>query len=119
MVIGISGTKVWETGWEAVRIGIASFFIPFGFALNPALMLRGTLTEIGWAVGTATVGAVLIACGARGFALRDMGPIERVIFLFAGALFIAPGLELPASGLAIAVVLLGIQYMRGRAPAPT
>ena len=119
VVIGISGTKVWETGWEAVRIGIAAFFIPFGFALNPALMLRGTLTEIFWAVGTATIGAILVACGARGFALRDMGVVERIIFLVAGALFIAPGYQLPAAGLAIALVLLGIQYMRGRATALT
>ena len=119
VVIGISGTKVWETGWEAVRIGIAAFFIPFGFALNPALMLRGTLTEIFWAVGTATIGAILVACGARGFALRDMGVVERIIFLVAGAFFIAPGYQLPAAGLAIALVLLGIQYMRGRAIAET
>jgi len=117
VVIGISGTKVWETGWEAVRIGIAAFFIPFGFALNPALMLRGTLSEIGWAVGTATVGAVLVACGARGFAIRDMGVIERLVFLFAGACFIAPGYQLPGAGLVIALILLGIQFYRGRAPA--
>lgn len=119
VVIGISGTKVWETGWEAVRIGIAAFFIPFGFALNPALMLRGSLSEIFWAVGTATIGAILVACGARGFALRDMGVIERIIFLFAGALFIAPGFQLPGAGLVIALILLGIQYSRGRAPAVT
>jgi TRAP-type uncharacterized transport system fused permease subunit len=119
VVIGISGTKVWETGWEAVRLGIAAFFIPFGFALNPALMLRGTITEIFWAVGTATIGAILVACGARGYALRDMGVIERIVFLFAGAFFIAPGIQLPAAGLAIAAVLLGIQYMRVRAVART
>lgn len=112
VTIGISGSRVWETGWEAVRIGIASFLIPFGFALNPALMLRGSLTEIFWAVGTATIGAILVSCGARGFAMLDMGAIQRILFLLAGACFIAPGVQLPGIGLAIAVVLLGIQYYR-------
>jgi len=119
VVIGISGSRVWETGWEAVRIGIAAFFIPFGFALNPAMMLRGSASQIILAVGTATIGAILVACGARGFALRDMGVIERIVFIFAGALFIAPGYLLPGAGLAIVLVLLGIQYTRGRAPAVT
>lgn len=108
VVIGISGGRVWETGWEAVRIGIAAFLIPFAFALNPGLMLQGDLQGIVLATLTAGVGAILVACGVRGFALSALGLIPRILVLAAGLLFIAPGLYYPLAGLALAVVGLGL-----------
>ncbi len=113
VTIGISGSRVWETGWEAVRVGIAAFVIPFAFALNPALMLRSDIGHIIQAVSTATIGAVLIACAVRGFTVRNMNVIERILCFGAGALFIAPGLQMPAIGLGIAVLVIGSQYLRG------
>jgi TRAP transporter 4TM/12TM fusion protein len=114
VTIGISGSKVWETGWEAVRLGIAAFLIPFAFALNPALLLMSDLGHIIQATATATIGAVLVASGVRGYALSALNPVERVAMLAAGILFIAPGLMLPAIGLAIVVAVLGLQKVMGR-----
>ena len=114
VTIGLSGSRVWETGWEAVKLGIASFLIPFGFALNPALMLRGSLTEIGWAVSTAAVGAVFVACGARGFALRNMGVVERIIFVTGGACLLAPGVQLSSIGFGVVSALLCLQWIQNR-----
>ncbi len=113
VTIGISGAKVWETGWEAVRLGIAAFVIPFAFALNPALMLRSDMGHIILAVSTATVGSVLIACAVRGFALCSLNAIERILAFVAGALFIAPGFLMPLIGLAIVAAVVGLQYFRG------
>src|SRR5581483_6555265 len=31
VAIAISGGRLWETGWQAVRLGIAAFVIPFAF----------------------------------------------------------------------------------------
>ena len=36
----IAKSKVWETGWEAVRLGIAAFLIPFAFVYNDGLLLQ-------------------------------------------------------------------------------
>jgi TRAP transporter 4TM/12TM fusion protein len=110
VVIGISGSKVWETGWEAVQLGIAAFLIPFAFAINPALMLRAELDRIFLAVGTATIGAVLVACAVRGFALRNLNMVQRLLCFAAGVLFIAPGVTMPLIGLAIAGAVLVSQY---------
>ncbi len=109
VVIGISESEVWETGWEAVRIGIAAFLIPFAFALNPALLMRGSITEIALAAGTAAVGAVLVACAVRGYMLRDLYVMERIVTLVAGLLFIAPGLTMAGIGLVILLGLIAVQ----------
>ena len=52
-------------------------------------------------------------------AIIDRARLARADGMAAGACFIAPGFRLPAAGLAIALVLLGIQYTRGRTQAAT
>jgi TRAP transporter 4TM/12TM fusion protein len=109
VTVGIAGSKVWETGWEAVRLGIAAFLIPFAFAINQGLLLRGSISEIILATGTAAIGAVLVACAVQGFVLRRINLIERILLFAAGVLFIAPGIVLPAIGLALTLALLATQ----------
>lgn len=104
--IAISGSKLWETGWEAVRLGIAAFIIPFAFMLDEGLLLRGSPVKIVWAIATAFAGAVLLACGLRGFALAPLGPIRRIAVGVGGLLLIGPGLYAPLLGAALAAAAL-------------
>ena len=110
IVITISGSGMWETGWEAMRLGIASFLIPFAFVLNPALLLRGEPVEILQAFTTALVGAVLLAAGIRGYALGRLSPPARLLVGAGGLSFIAPGLELLAAGILLVLAAFVIQW---------
>jgi TRAP transporter 4TM/12TM fusion protein len=98
----ISGSRLWETGWEAVRLGIAAFIIPFAFVLSPGLLLVGTFGEIVWAIGTALVGAILLACAIRGFAFARLGMVQRILAGAGGLLLIGPGIYPPLIGAALA-----------------
>ncbi len=111
---GIAGSKVWETGWEAVRLGIAAFLIPFAFVLNNGLLLKGSLGDIDVAIVTATVGAVLIAAGIRGYAFDHLNVFQKIFIFAGGLLMIAPGVYMPVIGLAIALVTLGTPFIRRR-----
>ena len=93
---------MWQTGWEAMKLGIAAFIIPFAFVLNPGLLLKGSAVEIAWAIATALVGAVLVACGVRGFALAPLGAVRRIIIGVGGLLLIGPGVYPPLAGIALA-----------------
>src|SRR3546814_504364 len=42
----ISGSEIWETGWEAVKLGLGAFLVPFAFILEPALLMEGSLVDI-------------------------------------------------------------------------
>ncbi|MDA0238651.1 MAG: TRAP transporter fused permease subunit [Proteobacteria bacterium] len=110
----IAGSKVWATGWEAVQIGIAAFLIPFAFVFNNGLLLRGSLDQILIGIGTAIIGACLLAGGTRGYMFGRINPIQRLILFGGGLLLIAPGITLPAIGLAAAAVALSPQLIAMR-----
>jgi len=52
---------------------------------------------------------VLVACAVRGFMLRDLYVIERIVTFAAGLLFIAPGVTMPGIGLVILLGLVAVQ----------
>lgn len=106
VAIAISGSRMWQTGWEAMQLGIAAFIVPFAFVLNPGLLLRGSPTEIVWAIATALVGAVLLACGIRGFALGPLGPMRRAVIGLGGLLLIGPGVYPPLAGVILAAAAI-------------
>jgi TRAP-type uncharacterized transport system fused permease subunit len=106
VAIAISGDRMWRTGWEAMQLGIAAFIIPFAFVLNPGLLLKGSAGTIAWAIATALIGAVLVACGIRGFALGPLGPLRRITVALAGLLLIGPGVYPPLAGVALAAAAI-------------
>lgn len=87
---GISGGKIWETGWEAVRVGIAVYVVSFAFVYNPALLAKGTPLEIALAFSTAAIGAVLVAAAVRSFAGSELPWWSRMLTFSGGLLLIGP-----------------------------
>lgn len=106
VAISLSGSKLWETGWEAVKIGIAVFIVPFAFALNPALLLLGSPGKIALAIATALVGAVLLACGVQGWALSRLNAASRIAAAAGGLLLIGPGIWTAVAGIALGAVAI-------------
>ena len=104
--IAISGSKLWETGWEAVRLGVAAFIIPVAFVLDEGLLLHGSPAKIVWAILTAFIGASFLACGLQGFALAPLQTWRRIVIFIAGLLLIGPGWALPLTGAVLAAVAL-------------
>ncbi len=87
---GISGSKIWETGLEAMRLGISVFVIPIAFIYNQALLGRGTIGEITASILTAVLGGFFVATGIRGFAFKRLFLWERIFSLIGGLLLIGP-----------------------------
>ena len=61
---------MWRTSVIAVKLGLATFIVPFMFWLSPALLAQGPLPEILQAFATAAFGVYLLACSTEGW----MGP---------------------------------------------
>ena len=108
----IANSRVWPTGWEAVKLGIAAFLIPFAFVYNPGLMLNGSIGKIVLATTTAFIGACLVAAGTRGYLFSHLNMVQRVVIFVAGLFWIAPGLIAPGIGLALLVAVLMPDIMR-------
>src|SRR3546814_5754003 len=53
---GLAKSSPMRTGVEAMRLGVVIYIIPFFFVFNPALLLRGEVSEILIVVTTAEIG---------------------------------------------------------------
>lgn len=117
----ISGAGIWETGRDAVRLAIGKFLLPFSFALNPALLLRGSPESVAIAVASALIGAVSLSAGTIGYALRQLAWHERGLLICGGVLLILPGWHTLGIGLGLVglALLLQCPIGRWRTPEPT
>jgi TRAP transporter 4TM/12TM fusion protein len=86
----IAHSDFWKTGWTGMRLGIAAYVVPFAFALHPALILRGSLSDILFAVVASSIGTFLLAVGCAGYLFRPFTWITRSLFCLAGLLLMLP-----------------------------
>jgi len=80
----------WQTGWTAMRLGIAAYIVPFIFALHPPLIFIGSPTEIIVAIVTAVIGVTLLATGCAGYLFRPLNWPKRGLFWLASLLLLIP-----------------------------
>jgi TRAP-type uncharacterized transport system fused permease subunit len=63
---GLAGAGMWSTSWEGVKLAAMAYLLPLLWCFNPALLLDGSWSEIGYAIATALVAASLMAKGMQG-----------------------------------------------------
>jgi TRAP transporter 4TM/12TM fusion protein len=111
---GLAKADMWQSGWQAMRIGAAGFIVPFMFVYEPALLMIGPWTTVLSAVLSASIGCVLLAAGLFGYLLRECSAWQRVLLVAAALLLIKPGWVTDAIGLALLLAVLASQWL-GRA----
>jgi len=108
---GISGGNPMATGWNASRLGIVGFVVPFMFVYAPELLLFGNLGDILWALLTASIGVLLLAVAAEGYLFSDMPWYLRITTLCGGLLMVYPGLETDIPGMVLVALMLLQQFI--------
>ncbi len=86
----IARADFWQTGWTAMRLGIAAYIVPFIFALHPPLIFIGTAKEILIAIFTAVVGVVLLGAGCAGYLFRPLSWLKRGLLWLAALMLLLP-----------------------------
>ena len=115
---GLAKADMWESGWQAVRIGAAGFIVPFMFVYEPALLMIGPWTSVLPAVVSATIGCVVLAAGLYGYLLRECSAWQRLALVVASLLLIKPGWITDLLGLGLLLAVLASQWLvRSRQPA--
>lgn len=116
----IAQTSFFRIGWQAMKLGTIIYIVPFVFVLSPALVLRGSWTDIVLVTGTAFAGVFVVASAMQGYMIglgampsTLAGWIGRALLLVGGLAMMAPGgdvlglafgrVGLDVLGLAIAV----------------
>ncbi|HEY9581743.1 MAG TPA: TRAP transporter permease [Savagea sp.] len=116
---GISKGDPIKTGFNAAKLAIAAFIIPYMFVLQPQLlMIDTTILEVSFILATAIIGMIGIGAGMIGFWYVKLKGYERLLAVISGLMLIYPGLATDGIGLAIFIALLLVQMKRGKEDGP-
>jgi TRAP transporter 4TM/12TM fusion protein len=102
----IGKADMFKTGYQAIRLSIAAYIVPFIFVYHPALLLQGNITEVLIAAVTAVIGISLVAIAVEGYLFRPLDWVRRILICGGGILSMIPGWETDLLGLAIAAPIL-------------
>jgi len=102
----LAGADMMKTAYQAIKLGIAAYIVPFLFAYHPELLLQGEAWEILHAFLTALIGISLIAIGIEGFLFRPLGWMKRALLLLGGLGTLVPGWTTDLLGLAVSLPIL-------------
>src|SRR5699024_11594106 len=88
---GISGGAPIRTGFNASKLAIAAFIIPYMFVLEPALLMIDTnIFEVILILITALAGMIAIGAGRIGYWYTKLNTVSRTIATLIGVSLINP-----------------------------
>lgn len=85
----IAGSSPTQTGFEAAKISVAAFLIPYIFTYDKAILMQGSFLEIFISTVSAMIGGYFLLLGVQGrYINRFFGVINRIVLIiFALLLF--------------------------------
>ncbi|WP_025642005.1 TRAP transporter permease [Schnuerera ultunensis] len=86
----IAESDFWKTSFEAVKLGITAFIVPYMFVYNPSLLAIGKPITILTTAITAIIGAVILGAGISGWLLVRADIKERILLIISGLFLIDP-----------------------------
>ena len=102
-----SGVDIWRQGYEAIKLGIALFVVPFIFCYHPELLMIGEPSAIALRAALAVVAMFCIAASFIGFLVKPLRLWERIALACAGvALIVGSLLAVVLGSGALSAVLL-------------
>lgn len=112
---GVAKADPLKTGFNAAKLAIAAFIVPYIFVYNPQMLLIGS-TPFGMMIMliTSLIGISSVASGVAGFLLTKQSLFERIIIFMGGLMLIKPGLQTDL--IVQPLLLLLISYKRKKSP---
>jgi TRAP transporter 4TM/12TM fusion protein len=117
----IARVSGWTTGWVAAVVGWSTFFIPFLFVLEPALLADGSLAAILWNVVRNLLGIYVGTAGIVGYGFTLLSLPHRLLYGASALAILIPPNTFPGAemvdwiGLGVAAVVVTFDFLRSRA----
>lgn len=87
---GLAEASPSKTGWQAFRLAIAGFIIPYIFIFSPELLFINADISIFIPITTGLIGIVSLGAFFEGYLMRRLKNYERLILLVAALCLIVP-----------------------------
>ncbi|HRK19135.1 MAG TPA: TRAP transporter permease [Hyphomicrobiaceae bacterium] len=116
---GLAQADPWKTSWTALKLGLATFIVPFMFYFSPVLLFKGSWPEIIQATVTAAIGVWFLAGSTEGWFGGKLAMPLRFVLAIAALSLMHPGGVTDIVGLGIGLPIYLWQRMRATSgPAP-
>ena len=104
-----------KTAFNASKLAIGAFVVPYIFAMNPAMLLIDTsVVQVILVVITSIIGIFGVAAALNGYLLRRINPIARVVLCAAGLLMLDPSLTTDLIGVVLLAAVVAWQRLGGK-----
>ena len=108
----IAKSNPMKTAFNASKLAVAAFIVPYMFCFNPAMLLIDTTAiQVVQIAITAFIGIFALAAALEGYCFANMNVVIRIVIAAGGLLLIHPALATDLVGLIIVFVSLGFQYV--------
>lgn len=106
-----------KTAFNATRLAIGAFLVPYIFSLNPAMLLIDT-DGIGvvMIVITSFIGMFAISAALEGYTIRPINMVTRILCAVAGLMMLYPGTVTDIIGVVIIVAIICFEMVQGKGP---
>ncbi|MFZ7101555.1 MAG: TRAP transporter permease [Peptococcaceae bacterium] len=109
---GIAGGKPLETAFQACRLAMISFLLPYMFIYNDMLLMNGGLFMVMQAVFFAVVCCFALASVSEGWLYGKLANVYRLLMVVPVFFLISHKPAHNLLGLAVFVIILGIQVIK-------
>ena len=110
----LAGTDPLKTGFEASRIAVAGYIIPYMLIYNEGILLRGSFFDILLPLVAAAITVYLVVIGFEGWMLTQLNLIERAVLIVVAILIPFPLVFPISQGILIGLILIAIIYILQR-----
>ena len=101
-----------KTAFNATRLAIAAFIIPYIFAFNPAMLfINTTALDVIMVVVTSTLGMLSISIGMIGYFVKEMAWPFRILCVAGGLMMIYPGTVTDIIGIVILAAVFVVERL--------
>lgn len=98
---GMCNADPWKTSWIALKMGLATFIIPFMFFFAPVLLMQGGWGAIAQAFVSASIGVWFLAGSTEGWFGGRLAMPLRIVMFGAALCLLHPGTVTDLIGLAV------------------
>ncbi|MEK4027158.1 TRAP transporter permease [Pseudobacillus sp. FSL P4-0506] len=110
---GIAGASPNKTGFEALRLALSGFIIPYIFVFSPVILMQDVTSplEVVWVTVTAIIGILGLSAALERYLIADL-PLPLAALCFIGSItLIIPGIWTDVVGLGILALVLIQQFI--------
>lgn len=111
---GIAGSPMMKTGYQAMRLGMVAYIIPFMWIYKPVLLMQGSTMDIALTVVTSAIGVIALAVAIEGYMLTKVSWLQRLLIGAGAILLITPGLTSDGVGASVLAIAAFWEYMSFR-----